>query len=102
MTADLATDFDGDYFSRSFRMHVPLMPKTGEFKLWKRDFLSFLSIKAAPQIPQLAMSSFGVPMNPVAMPTLCSYIAADITNLMHKLLRGFLLGDLAVGQLHGK
>jgi hypothetical protein len=66
MTADRATDFDGDSFFRSFRMDAPLMPKTGDFKLWKRDFLSFLSIKAAALIPQVAMSSFGVPLNPVA------------------------------------
>jgi hypothetical protein len=66
MTADWATDFDGDSFSRSFRMDAPLMPKTGDFKLMKRDFLSFISIKAAALIPQLAMSSSGVPLNPVA------------------------------------
>jgi hypothetical protein len=45
MTADWATDFDDDSFSRSFRMDAPLMPKTCDFKLWKRDFLSFLSIE---------------------------------------------------------
>jgi hypothetical protein len=66
MTADWATNFDGDSFSRSFRMDAPLMPKTGEFKTWKRDFLSFLSIKGAALIPQLALSSSGVPLNPVA------------------------------------
>jgi hypothetical protein len=66
MTADWATDFDGDSFSRSFRMDAPLMPKTGESILWKRNFLSFLSIKAAELIPQVAMSSFCVPLNPVA------------------------------------
>jgi hypothetical protein len=66
MTADWATNFDGDSFSQSFRMDAPLMPKTGEFKVWKRDFLSFLSIKAAALIPQLALSSSGVPLNPVA------------------------------------
>jgi hypothetical protein len=66
MTADWATNFDGDSFSRSLRMDAPLMPKTGEFKAWKRDFLSFLSIKAAALIPQLALSSSGVPLNPVA------------------------------------
>jgi hypothetical protein len=51
MTADKATHFDGDLFSRSFRMDAPLMPKTGEFKAWKRHFMSFLSIKAAALIP---------------------------------------------------
>jgi hypothetical protein len=54
MTADWATNFDGDSFSRSFRMDAPLMPWTGEFNTWKRDFLSFLSIKGAALIPQLA------------------------------------------------
>jgi hypothetical protein len=45
MTADWGNNFDGDSFSRSFRLEAPLMPKTGELKTWKRDFLSFLSIK---------------------------------------------------------
>jgi hypothetical protein len=66
MTADWATNFDGDSFYRSFRMEAPPMPKTGEFKVWKLGFLSFLSIKAAALIPQLAISSSGVPLNPVA------------------------------------
>jgi hypothetical protein len=51
MTADLVTDLNGDSFSRSFRMDAPLMPKTGELDLKKRDFHSFLSIKAAALIP---------------------------------------------------
>jgi hypothetical protein len=59
-------DFDGDSFSRSFRMDAPLMPKTDDFKFWKRDFLSFLSLKAAALIPEMAMSSSGVPLNTVA------------------------------------
>jgi hypothetical protein len=66
MTADWATNFDGDSFSRSFRMDAPLMPKTGEFKTWKRDFSSFLSIKGAALIPQLALTSSSVPLNLVA------------------------------------
>jgi hypothetical protein len=66
MTADWATSFDGDSFSRFFRMDAPLMPRTGEFKTWKRDFQSFLSIKGAALIPHLALSSSGVPLNPVA------------------------------------
>jgi hypothetical protein len=45
MTADWATNFDGDSFSRSFRMDAPLMPRTGEFKTWKRDFLSFHQLR---------------------------------------------------------
>jgi hypothetical protein len=66
MTADWATNFDGDSFSRSFCMDAPLMHKTGEFKVWKRDFMSFLSIKAVALIPQMALSSSGVPLNLVA------------------------------------
>jgi hypothetical protein len=66
MIADWATNFDGDSFSRSFRMDAPLKPRTREFKTWKRDFLSFLSIKGAALIPQMAMSSSDVPLNPVA------------------------------------
>jgi hypothetical protein len=66
MTADWATVFDGDSFSRSFRTDAPLMPKTCVFKFWKRDVLSNLPLKAAALIPQLAMSSPGVPLNPVA------------------------------------
>jgi hypothetical protein len=69
MTADWATNIDGDSFSRSFRMDAPLMPKTGELKVWKRDFVSFLSIKAAALIPpvhRLALSSSGGPLSPVA------------------------------------
>jgi hypothetical protein len=66
MTADWATDLDGDSFSLSFRMDGPLITKTGDFKFWKRYFLLFLSIKAAALIPQLALSSYGVPLNPVA------------------------------------
>jgi hypothetical protein len=66
MTADWGNNFDGDSFSRSIRLEAPLMPKTGEFKTWKRDFLSFLSIKGAALISQLALSSSGVPLNPIA------------------------------------
>jgi hypothetical protein len=47
-------------------MDAPLMPKTCELKCSMRDFLSLLSLKAAALIPHLAMSSFGVPLNPVA------------------------------------
>jgi hypothetical protein len=66
MTADMGKNFDGDSFSRSFRLEAPLMPKVGEFKTWKRDFMSFLSIKGAALIPQLALSSSGVPLNPIS------------------------------------
>jgi hypothetical protein len=64
-TIDQATNIDGDSFSLFFRMDTPMIPKTFEFKIWKRVFMSFLSLKAAALIPQLAMSSFGVPINPI-------------------------------------
>jgi hypothetical protein len=65
-TVDHATAFDGDSFSRSIRMDAPFMPRTGDSKFWKLDFMSFLSLKAAALIPQLAMSSSSVPINPIA------------------------------------
>jgi hypothetical protein len=104
MTADWAINFDGDSFSRSFRMDAPLMPKTGEFKVWKRDFLSFLSIKAAAFIPQLAMSSSDVPLNPVAHRYAHAMLVQCCrqTNLPHKLLRGSLPDGPTVGHLLGK
>jgi hypothetical protein len=33
MTADHATAFDGDFFTRSLRMDAPMMPKTSDLKL---------------------------------------------------------------------
>jgi hypothetical protein len=42
------------------RMAVPTMGPTTEFKQWKRNFLNFLSIKAAYLIPQLAIRDLGV------------------------------------------
>jgi spore cortex formation protein SpoVR/YcgB (stage V sporulation) len=37
------------------KMTVPTMGPTTDFKPWKRNFLTFLSLKAAYLIPQLAM-----------------------------------------------
>jgi hypothetical protein len=45
MTADSATDFDGDSFSRSFRMDAPLMPKTCDFKFGSGIFSRFCRLK---------------------------------------------------------
>jgi hypothetical protein len=45
MTADWATDFDGDYFSRSFRMHAPLMPKTGSLNFGSEIFFRFYLLR---------------------------------------------------------
>jgi hypothetical protein len=100
----MATNFDGDSFSRSFRMDAPVMPKTGEFKTWRRDFLSFLSIKGVALIPQLALSSSGIPLNPAAhgSHTLCSFSVAGILNPLHKQSWGFLLDDPTAGHLPGK
>jgi hypothetical protein len=42
------------------KMSVPVMGPTTDFKLWKRTFLNFLSIKAAYPIPQLAIRDSGV------------------------------------------
>jgi hypothetical protein len=79
-TGDHATPFDGNFFPWSFRMDAPLMPKTSNFKFSKRDFLSFLSIKAAALILQLALSLSCVPINPIAqryahamLPHLCRH-----------------------------
>jgi hypothetical protein len=42
------------------KMLVPTMGPTTDFKEWKRNFLNFLSIKAAYLIPQLAIRDLGV------------------------------------------
>jgi hypothetical protein len=55
-----ATGFDKDALNRSIKMSVPTMGPTTDFKLWKRTFLNFLSIKAAYLIPQLAIRDSGV------------------------------------------
>jgi hypothetical protein len=50
-----ATGFDKDALNRS----VPTMGPNSDLKQWKRDFLNFLSIKAAHLIPQLAIRESG-------------------------------------------
>jgi hypothetical protein len=55
-----ATGFDNDALNRSMKMSVPTMGPTTDFKQWKRNFLIFLSIKAAYLIPQLAIRDSGV------------------------------------------
>jgi hypothetical protein len=55
-----ATGFDKDALNRSMKMSVPTMGATTDFKQWKRNFLKFLSIKAACLIPQLAIRDSGV------------------------------------------
>jgi hypothetical protein len=52
-----ATGFDKDALNRSMKMSVPTMGPSPDFKQWKRNFLNFLSLKAACLIPELATSS---------------------------------------------
>jgi hypothetical protein len=54
-----ATGFDKDALNRSMKMSVPTMGPNSDFKQWKRNFLSFLSLKAAYLIPQLAIRESG-------------------------------------------
>jgi hypothetical protein len=55
-----ATGYDNDALNRSMKMPVPTMGPTTDFKQWKRNFLNFLSLKAAYLIPQLAIRELGV------------------------------------------
>jgi hypothetical protein len=55
-----ATGFGKDALNRSMKMPVPTMEPTMDFKQWKRNFLNFLSIKAAYLIPPLASRDSGV------------------------------------------
>jgi hypothetical protein len=55
-----ATGFDKDDLNRSMKMSVPTMGPTTDFKQWKRNFINFLSLKAAYLIPQLAIRESGV------------------------------------------
>jgi hypothetical protein len=50
-----ATGFDKDALNLSMKMSVPTMGPTTDFKQWKRNFLNFLSLKAAYLISQLAI-----------------------------------------------
>jgi hypothetical protein len=54
-----ATGFDKDALNRSMKMSVPTMGPNADFEHRKRDFLNFLSIKAAYLIPQLAIRESG-------------------------------------------
>jgi hypothetical protein len=50
-----ATGFDKDALNWSMKMSVSTTGPNSDFKQWKRNFLNFLSIKAAYLIPQLAI-----------------------------------------------
>jgi hypothetical protein len=54
-----ATGFDKDALNRSMKILAATMGPNSDFKQWKRDFLNFLSIKAAYLIPQLAIRESG-------------------------------------------
>jgi hypothetical protein len=58
-----ANGFDKDALNRSMKMSVPTMGPNSDFKQWKRDFLNFLSVKAAYLIPQLAIRESGPWLN---------------------------------------
>jgi hypothetical protein len=49
--ANEGTGFDKDALNRSMKMSVHTMGPTTDFKRWKRNFLNFLSLKAAYLIP---------------------------------------------------
>jgi hypothetical protein len=55
-----AAGFDKDALNRSMKMSVPTMGPTTDFNQWKRNFLNFLSLKAAYLIPHLAVRESGV------------------------------------------
>jgi hypothetical protein len=55
-----AAGFDKEALNRSMKMYVPTMGPNTYFKHWKRNFLTFLSLKAAYLIPQLAIRESGV------------------------------------------
>jgi spore cortex formation protein SpoVR/YcgB (stage V sporulation) len=55
-----ATGFSKDALNRSMKMSLLTMEPTTDIKQWKRNFLTFLSIKAAYLIPQLAIRDSGV------------------------------------------
>jgi hypothetical protein len=54
-----ATGFDKDALNQSMKMSVPTMGPNSDFKQWRRDFLNFLSIKAAYLIPHMAIHESG-------------------------------------------
>jgi hypothetical protein len=55
-----ATCFDKESLSRSMKMTVPTMEPNTDFRQWKRNFLTFMSMKAPYLIPQLVVRESGV------------------------------------------
>jgi hypothetical protein len=58
--ANEAIGFDKESLNRSMKMTVPTMGPNKDSKSWKRNFLTFMSMKAAYLIPQLALTESGV------------------------------------------
>jgi hypothetical protein len=58
-----ATGFDKDALNRSMKMSVPTMGPNSDFKQWRRNFLNFLSLKAAYLIPRLAICESGASLD---------------------------------------
>jgi hypothetical protein len=52
--------FDKESLNRSMKMTAPTMGPNTDFKSWKRNFLTFVSLKASYLIPQLAIRESGV------------------------------------------
>jgi hypothetical protein len=61
-----ATSFDKESLNRSMQMIVPTMGLNTDFKQWKRNFLTFMSLKAASLIPQLDIRESRVWLDAVA------------------------------------
>jgi hypothetical protein len=57
-----ATGFDKDV-KRSIKMYVPTMGPSIDFKQWKSNFLTFMSLKATYLIPYLAIRESGVSLD---------------------------------------
>jgi hypothetical protein len=61
-----ATGFDKESLNRFMKITVPTMGPNIDFKPWKRNFLTFMSLKVADLIPQLALRESGVWLDEVA------------------------------------
>jgi hypothetical protein len=55
-----ATGLDKEAFNRSMKMSNPTMGPNPNFKQWKKNFLTFMSLKAAYLIPHVAIRESGV------------------------------------------
>jgi hypothetical protein len=80
-----ATGFDKESLNRSMKMTVPTMGPNTEFKPLKRNFLTFLSLKAAYLIPQLALRDSGICFDEAAQTyTYCCCMPPVTTSALNK------------------